>query len=121
MLNMVIVIGKLTRPLQVRSLPSGVWLASFDLHVVRADESVDTVLVALFQTAENAVEWKTGEELLVVGRVRRRFFRIGGSTQSRTEVVAEIALSLNHKDKVCTALADAGTALAGIVDDLNAG
>ena len=28
-------------------------------------------------------------EVVVVGRVRRRFFRSGGATQSRTEVVAE--------------------------------
>jgi single-strand DNA-binding protein len=30
-----------------------------------------------------------GQELLVTGRVRRRFFRAGGVTQSRTEVVAD--------------------------------
>jgi single-strand DNA-binding protein len=29
-----------------------------------------------------------GAEIMVVGTVRRRFFRVGGATQSRTEVVA---------------------------------
>ena len=29
-----------------------------------------------------------GDEVMVAGRVQRRFFRAGGSTQSRTEVVA---------------------------------
>jgi len=29
-----------------------------------------------------------GDEVVVTGRVRRRFYRAGGATQSRTEVVA---------------------------------
>jgi single-strand DNA-binding protein len=32
--------------------------------------------------------WCAGTELVVVGAVRRRFYRAGGVTQSRTEVVA---------------------------------
>lgn len=32
--------------------------------------------------------WAAGTELVVIGSVRRRFYRAGGVTQSRTEVVA---------------------------------
>jgi single-strand DNA-binding protein len=35
-----------------------------------------------------ASAWSAGQELVVTGRVRRRYFRAGGRTQSRTEVVA---------------------------------
>ena len=35
-----------------------------------------------------AATWAAGDEVLVTGRIRRRFFRAGGVTQSRTEVVA---------------------------------
>jgi single-strand DNA-binding protein len=118
MLNMVVVIGSLAKPMQVRSLPSGLSLASFDLMVPRADQSADTVPVALFDTPEHVPEWAAGQEILAIGRVRRRFFRVAGSTQSRTEVVAEKVFPLSHKESVCLALAGAGAALAGIVEYL---
>ena len=54
----------------------------------------------------------------MVGRVRRRFFRVGGSTQSRTEVVAEKVLPLLQRDNAVAALADAGSALELIRGDL---
>ena len=89
MVNIAVVIGTLTKPPETRRLASGLSLANFDVRVQRADESAESVPVTLF-TGEGAVpEWQEGEELLVVGRVRRRFFRVGGSTQSRTEVVAD--------------------------------
>ena len=119
MLNMVVVIGSLAKPMQVRSLPSGLSLASFDLTVPRADQSADTVPVALFVTPEHVPEWASGQNVLAIGRVRRRFFRVAGSTQSRTEVVADKVLALSHKESVCLALAGASSALAGIVDNLN--
>ena len=34
-----------------------------------------------------------GAEVVVSGRVRRRFFRAGGVTQSRTEVVADAVVA----------------------------
>ena len=52
-----------------------------------------------------------GDQLLVVGTVRRRFFRSGGSTQSRTEVVASEVLPLTRKRQVRAALVRAGTGL----------
>jgi single-strand DNA-binding protein len=118
MLNMAVVIGALAKPMQVRSLPSGLSLASFDLTVPRADQSADTVPVALFGTPEHVPEWAAGQDVLAIGRVRRRFFRIAGSTQSRTEVVADKVLALSEKESVCLALTGAGSALAGIVADL---
>ncbi|MET0577799.1 MAG: hypothetical protein ABW122_04015, partial [Ilumatobacteraceae bacterium] len=36
----------------------------------------------------------------VIGSVRRRFFRAGGSTQSRTEVVAERAVAARRGKEV---------------------
>jgi single-strand DNA-binding protein len=117
-LNMVVVIGSLAKPLQVRSLPSGLSLASFDLLVPRADQSADTVPVALFDSEENLSDWGAGQEVLALGRVRRRFFRVEGSTQSRTEVVADKVLALNHKESVCSALAGAGSTLAGVLENL---
>jgi single-strand DNA-binding protein len=117
-LNIAVVIGNLVKPVDVRSLPSGTSVASFDLQVLRTDQSPDTVPVTLSETPELVADWAVGEQLLVIGRVRRRFFRAGGSTQSRTEVVAEKVLLLNGEDDAAAALAEAGTALDLIVEDL---
>jgi single-strand DNA-binding protein len=111
-LNMVVVVGKLAKPLQIRNLPSGLLLACFDLQVVRSDESADTVPVALFNSGDEMPNWPTGQALLAVGRVRRRFFRVGGATQSRTEVVAEKVLPILEKDDVRRVLAEASQVLA---------
>jgi single-strand DNA-binding protein len=118
-LNLVVVIGSLAKPLQLRSLPTGVSLANFDLLVPRPDQPADTVPVALFATGDHAPEWATGQQLLVIGRVRRRFFRVGGSTQSRTEVVADRVLPLGQTQSVCVALSEAGTALAGVLEEIS--
>lgn len=117
MLNLVVVIGSLAKPLQVKNLPSGLSLASFDLLVPRPDQSSDTVPVALF--LEHVPEWDAGQELLVIGRVRRRFFRVEGNTQSRTEVVADQVLAVTEKKRACSALAGAGSTLAGVLQDLS--
>jgi single-strand DNA-binding protein len=43
------------------------------------------VPVAVF---EATTEFRADDQIVVLGYVRRRFFRAGGVTQSRTEVVA---------------------------------
>ncbi len=120
MLNMVVVIGKLAKPLQVRNLPSGLSLACFDLQVARSDESADTVPVALFDSGDEIPNWPTGQALMAVGRVRRRFFRVGGSTQSRTEVVAEKVLPIVEKEDVRRVLAETGQFLAQYAEQVMA-
>lgn len=115
MVNIVVLIGQLAKRPEARSLPSGLSLANFDVRVQRADASADTVPVALFTGPDDAPSWQEGEELLVVGRVRRRFFRVGGSTQSRTEVVAERVLPVGEVDAVAEALEQAKNALSSAV------
>ena len=115
---MVVVIGRLVKPLQVRHLPSGLGLASFDLQVPRSDESTDTVPVALFNSGGSTPDWASGQELLAVGRVRRRFYRVGGTTQSRTEVVADHVYPLAQREDVGQVLTDARDALEVFAQDL---
>ncbi len=45
-----------------------------------------------------------GSKVLVVGRVRTRFFRSGSATHSRTEVVADAVVSIRKAKLVSTAL-----------------
>jgi hypothetical protein len=117
-LNMVIVIGNLVKPAEVRSLPSGVSIANFDVVVQQVDGTPETVPVALFEAPDETLMWEPGRTLLVIGRVRRRFFRAGPSTQSRTEVVAEKALPVSRGDEARLALTNVAPTIERAVDDL---
>lgn len=89
MLNQVVVEGRLSRPASERELPSGTRLLSLEVTVPNEEGPAETMPVAWFDAPAAASSWAVDTEVLVVGRVRRRFFHAGGSTQSRTEVVAE--------------------------------
>jgi single-strand DNA-binding protein len=85
-MNIVVLRGSLSSAPQSRDLPSGsvVWT----LEVTTPTEAGNlSVPVALFDP-RTAPELVAGDAVVVVGEVRRRFFRAGASTQSRTEVVA---------------------------------
>ncbi len=88
MINVVVLQGLLARPAQDRVLPSGTRLLSLEVTVSRPDGPADPVPVAWFDAPASAAALDAGVEVVVVGRIRRRFFRAGGLTQSRTEVVA---------------------------------
>ena len=87
--NLTILVGVLSRDAELRTLPSGDHLVALELTVRPEGAPAESVPVAWPGAPASAASWEAGEELLVTGRVRRRYFRAGGSTQSRTEVVAE--------------------------------
>ena len=77
-----------------RELPSGDSLVAYDVTVrpeASAGEAAtaESVPVAWFDPPAAATAMAAGDDVVVVGRVRRRFFRAGGATASRTEVVAD--------------------------------
>jgi single-strand DNA-binding protein len=117
-LNIVIVIGSLAKPVEVRDLPSGVSIANFDVVVPQVDGTPDSVPVALFEAPEEVLQWEAGAPLLVVGRVRRRFFRVGPTTQSRTEVVAEKAVPISRDDEARLVLTSVAPAIEGALEEL---
>lgn len=91
-LNLSIVVGRLSREPELRTIPAGAEVLSLELTVRQEGLPAESVPVSWPSPPAAAVEWSIGEEVLVVGRVRRRFFRTGGITQSRTEVVAASAV-----------------------------
>lgn len=88
-MNIAVVVGRLSRPPEHRTLPSGEELAAFDVTVDDPDRRGESVPVVWLSPPAAAAALEVGEVVVVVGRVRRRFFRAAGVTQSRTEVVAE--------------------------------
>ena len=107
MTNVVVLRGRLTRPAAVRSLPSGDQLVALEVSIPREGERAETAPVVWPDAPAAAVELGVDDEVLVVGRVRRRFFRAGGSTQSRTEVVAETVVPAAQTRRARTALGKA--------------
>lgn len=88
-MNVVVLIGTLSRDPQEVSLPSGDRLVQFEVTTRSGERPADSAPVVWFDPPAAALALGAGDDVVVRGRVRRRFFRAGGFTQSRTEVVAD--------------------------------
>lgn len=90
--NLTLLVGTLSRSPEPRTLPSGDTVLGLELSVRSEGSPTESVPLAWLGAPAAALRWAVGEELLVTGRTRRRFFRAGGATQSRTEVVVTTAV-----------------------------
>ena len=97
-MNHVVLIGRLSSEPQQRSLVSGSVLWSLELTTDTPDGAW-SVPVAFFDPPA-ALGFVAGQEVVVVGAVRRRFFRAASGTQSRTEVVATDVVATSARRKV---------------------
>jgi single-strand DNA-binding protein len=112
-LNVCVLRGTLSKVPEVRALPSGSDVATYEVTVRRGDEPADSVPVAWFDPPSSATTFDRGDEVVVVGRVRRRFFRTAAGTQSRTEVVADKVVAATHRKRVDSLFDRAAQVLAG--------
>lgn len=87
-MNVAVLCGALSRAPEVRVLPSGDRLVAYEVTIRPPQGKAESVPVAWPDAPGWAERFPAGAEVVVVGRVRRRFFRAGGATSSRTEVVA---------------------------------
>jgi single-strand DNA-binding protein len=110
-MNVVVVRGRLSRPPERRTLPSGEWLVAYEVTVDRPGEKAESVPVVWPSAPAGAVDLEADAVVLAVGRVRRRFFRAGGTTQSRTEVVADAVEPVRRVKRVARLLEDAAAVL----------
>ena len=100
MTNVVLLQGMLARPAVDVQLPSGDRLVSLEVTVRREGGPAEPVPVQWADPPAWAATLDTGTAVAVLGRVRRRFFRAGGATQSRTEVVATKVVRASTRAKV---------------------
>lgn len=112
MTNIVVLCGRLSRPAESRVLPSGDRLLELQVSVPRPGDRVEGVPVVWPGAPASAEGMDVDEVVVVVGRVRRRFFRAGGATQSRTEVVAEVVVPARRTRQARQALGGAAERLA---------
>jgi single-strand DNA-binding protein len=87
--NVAVVWGACSSPPDVRVLPSEQRLAQLQL-TTRVDGRALSVPVSVIDPPAWLEDLDAGDEIVVLGPVRRRFFRAGGSTASRVEIEAEI-------------------------------
>ncbi|MDQ6928438.1 MAG: single-stranded DNA-binding protein [Actinomycetota bacterium] len=113
--NVVALVGRLARPPEAKELPSGDRLVAYEVTVAREGERAEGVPVVWFGAPPSAVDLDVDEAVVVVGRVRRRFYRAGGVTQSRTEVVADNVVAARQAKRATAALGSACARLQAAV------
>jgi single-strand DNA-binding protein len=112
MLNLTVLRGRLSRPAELRILPTGSTLVGIDITTRRPEsEKAVSVPVVWHDAPAAAQALDAGDEVVVVGQVARRFFRAGGATQSRTEVVADAVIPVRSAKRVEAALREAASTL----------
>ena len=112
-MNVCILQGRLTRPPEQRVVGSGRSLVTYELAVDRPEGGTETVPVVWDGAPARALDLDVDAEVVAAGRVRRRWFRSGGATQSRTEVVAVEVLSARSTKRVAKLVGDALAAAGG--------
>jgi len=70
------------------------------------------VPVVWHEAPASAAALVAGAEVVVVGHIARRFFRAGGTTQSRTEVVADAVVPAGQRKRARAALERAVAAVS---------
>jgi single-strand DNA-binding protein len=109
-MNICIIQGRLTRPPEQRVVGSGRSLVTYELAVDRPEGGTETAPVVWDDAPARALDLDVDAEVVVAGRVRRRWFRSAGATQSRTEVVAVEVVAARSTKRVAKLVSDALTA-----------
>jgi len=108
-MNLTIVSGIVRGAPVHHNLPAGESATSFD---VQAEAQRELVPI----TSVGACPVSDGDEIVVIGRTRKRFWRVGERNQARTEVVAEVVIPRRQRARVRRAVAstcdEVATALA---------
>jgi single-strand DNA-binding protein len=111
-MNIVVLQGKLSRAPEERQLRDSV-LATYEVTTRDQEGPAITAPVVWFDPPALAWKLDAGDDVTVVGEVRRRFFRSNGRTDSRTEVVASTVLPTRRKAQVARAIERAIAELDG--------
>ncbi len=97
-MNIVLVRGVLARTPSIVRVADGRDVVS--LSVTVAGDPPDAVPVVVEEPPAWLLDLEPGAELSISGRVRRRFFRVGGRVASPTEVVADRVVPVRQRARV---------------------
>lgn len=111
-MNIAIVRGTVLRDPSERTLANGQTAWSIDVSVSYDDRPAENLEVVWVDPPKNLLVPRQNNEIVAIGRVRRRFFKTAGGVTSRQEVVADTVLSARQKSRINHALAEAAAAVA---------
>lgn len=116
--NVVVLRGAVTGEPTRRTLPAGGEVVQFDVQTRCAEgersTTISSPVAVVDPSAATLAAITAGGEFVIVGRVKRRFFRVGGATQSRTEVVADAVVPVRRRKQVATVI-------GSVIDGLRSG
>jgi hypothetical protein len=112
--NLSVLCGACTSPPEVRVLDSGSRLATFALRCPAGDGHATSVPVTAWDPPAWLEALEPGERLVVVGRLRRRFFQRPGGVGSRVDVEAQMVGRARDRRRLDTAVRRAEQALEAL-------
>ncbi len=95
-INVAVISGTISSEPRERTLPSGGRVVQLEVTTLVAGTRVSVPVVV----HDRAVTVAAGDHVVVTGHVARRFFRAGGATQSRTELVADRVVRASRRRDV---------------------
>ena len=117
-MNITVLGGTLSSDPVWRSLPSGSTVVALEVTTESSFESRSTVPVSLVdpRRVRDLERLVAGDAVLVIGETRRRFFRAGGATGSRTEVRASQVIPVGQRARVTSVLRKTADLVGAAVD-----
>jgi single-strand DNA-binding protein len=112
MINVVVLRGAVKGEPVERALPSGGVVVQFDIATRLEGGSCSAPITITDPPPAVRDVIIDGTCVIVLGGIRRRFFRVGGQTQSRTEVVATRIVPARRRAAIRRLLAHAAEAIA---------
>jgi len=109
--NLSVVCGTCSAPPELRVLESGSRLATLALRCPTADGKATSVPVTVWDPPAWVESVAAGDVLVVVGRLRRRFYQRPGGLGSRVDVEAELVGRARDRRRIDAALRRAYEAL----------
>lgn len=114
-LNLVVIVGTCSGPPELRELPSGRRLAAIAVRAPGPDGRATSVPVTVWQPAGWVADLDEGIDVVVVGAVRRRFFRTGaGGAGARVDVEAVFVGRAGRRRDIETARRRTGETLEAL-------
>ncbi|MEQ8839514.1 MAG: hypothetical protein RIB98_00905 [Acidimicrobiales bacterium] len=102
--------GVVSSEVRVSELPDGGVVHNFEMRTGEGDQR--HVVPVAWHDPVRPPRLQSGDAVVVVGAVRRRWFRAGGSSQSRTELLADVVTRADSS-RASTALVGVASLTAG--------
>jgi single-stranded DNA-binding protein len=113
-LNLSVVCGPCSGAPEIRVLESGTRLATLSIRCPTSGDKATSVPVTVWEPPAWLDTLEPGEVLVVVGRLRRRFYQRPGGVGSRVDVEAETIGRARDRRRIDAALRRALTALEAL-------